>query len=220
MSVRRMVPGDAPSVQSMMLALWPDAGAYDFGDETVFVWQCPDGVLGGFASVSVRPWAEGCDAAPVPYIEGWYVAPRLRGQGIGHAGARVCVLRRNAREDVVRGRARRRVGPERRPRPPRLRLRTALRDVEVLGEEGAERGFLAHVDRIADTIGGASEKVRLSMGTALMGIGKRSAALNKAALKVARDVGPIEFTSASGECEPFDVAKHLTSDRLKEKLGV
>jgi hypothetical protein len=53
-----------------------------------------------------------------------------------------------------------------------------------------------------------------------MGIGKRSAVLNEAALKVARDVGPIEFTSASGECEPFDVAKHLTADRLKEKLGV
>ena len=58
------------------------------------------------------------------------------------------------------------------------------------------------------------------MGAALMGIGKRSAVLNEAALKVARDVGPIEFTSASGECEPFDVVKHLTADRLKEKLGV
>jgi hypothetical protein len=53
-----------------------------------------------------------------------------------------------------------------------------------------------------------------------MGIGKRSAVLNEAALKVARDVGPIEFTSASGACEPFDVVKHLTTDRLKEKLRV
>ena len=84
----------------------------------------------------------------------------------------------------------------------------------------SEEFFLAHVERIADTIGTESEKVRLSMGAALMGIGKRSAVLNEAALKVARDVGPIEFTSASGECEPFDVVKHLTTDRLKEKLGV
>jgi hypothetical protein len=53
------------------LTLWPDSGAYDFSDETVFVWQCPDRKLSGFASVSVRPWAEGCDAAPVPYVEGW-----------------------------------------------------------------------------------------------------------------------------------------------------
>ncbi len=80
--------------------------------------------------------------------------------------------------------------------------------------------FLAHVERIAHTIGTESERVRLAMGTALMGIGKRSAVLNEAALRVAREVGPIEFTSASGGCEPFDVVKHLTADRLRAKLGV
>ena len=80
--------------------------------------------------------------------------------------------------------------------------------------------FLAHVERIADTIAREPDQVRLSMGAALMGIGKRSAGLNEAALRVARAVGPIEFTSASGECEPFDVVKHLTTDRLKEKLGL
>jgi 3-methyladenine DNA glycosylase AlkD len=83
-----------------------------------------------------------------------------------------------------------------------------------------ETFFLAHVERIDDTIDAEPEKVRLAMGAALMGIGKRSAVLNAAALKVARRVGPIEFTSASGECEPFDVAKHLTTDRLREKLGI
>jgi len=83
-----------------------------------------------------------------------------------------------------------------------------------------EAFFLAHVERIAATIATEPERVRLAMGTALMGIGKRSAALNLAALAVARAVGPIEFTSASGACEPFDVAKHLTTERLKEKLGV
>jgi 3-methyladenine DNA glycosylase AlkD len=83
----------------------------------------------------------------------------------------------------------------------------------------SEDFFLAHVERIADTIGTEPEKVRMSMGAALMGIGKRSAVLNEAALKIAREVGPIEFTSASGECEPFDVVRHLTTDRLKEKLG-
>ena len=89
------------------------------------------------------------------------------------------------------------------------------------GKKAPNEGFfLAHVGRIAGTIGKEPEKVRLAMGGALMGIGKRSAVLNAAALEVARDVGPIEFTSASGECEPFDVVKHLTTDRLKEKLGV
>lgn len=84
----------------------------------------------------------------------------------------------------------------------------------------SEEFFLGHVERIAKTIGSESWKVRLSMGAALMGIGKRSAVLNHSALKVARQVGPIEFVSASGDCEPFDVVKHLTTDRLKRKLGV
>jgi 3-methyladenine DNA glycosylase AlkD len=84
----------------------------------------------------------------------------------------------------------------------------------------SEAFFLAHVERIAARIEREPERVRMSMGAALMGIGKRSAKLNAAALAVARKVGPIEFTSASGACEPFDVAKHLTTDRLKEKLGV
>ena len=82
-----------------------------------------------------------------------------------------------------------------------------------------ERYFLDHVAHIGKTIDRESSDVRMAMGAALMGIGKRSAKLNAAALKVAEAVGPIEFESASGKCEPFDVAKHLTTDRLAEKLG-
>jgi 3-methyladenine DNA glycosylase AlkD len=82
-----------------------------------------------------------------------------------------------------------------------------------------ERYFLDHIEHIGTTIYKESSNVRLSMGAALMGIGKRSATLNAAALRVAKAVGPIEFESVSGNCEPFDVAKHLTSDRLAEKLG-
>lgn len=84
----------------------------------------------------------------------------------------------------------------------------------------SEAYFVDHVSRIGSSIDTEPEKVRMAMGAALMGIGKRSAVLNAAALKVARRVGPIEFTSVSGECEPFDVVKHLTTDRLKEKLGI
>lgn len=78
--------------------------------------------------------------------------------------------------------------------------------------------FLKHVEHIGETIDDETPDVRLAMGGALMGIGKRSAGLNAAALEVAESVGPIEFESASGKCEPFDVAKHLTTARLKEKL--
>lgn len=47
MSVRLMRPAELPQVTEMMRALWPDAGFYDFGDETVFVWERPQGALGG-----------------------------------------------------------------------------------------------------------------------------------------------------------------------------
>lgn len=65
-----------------------------------------------------------------------------------------------------------------------------------------------------DTLG------RMSMGGALVGIGKRNKKLNKAALKLARELGPIDFNDGDGNCEPFDTAKHLTSNYLKKKLGV
>lgn len=81
-----------------------------------------------------------------------------------------------------------------------------------------EEFFLAHVRRIDETIDEEDSEVRLAMGAALMGIGKRSRQLNGAALAVAERVGPIEFESASGKCDPFDVAKHLKTDRLRTKL--
>ncbi len=61
---------------------------------------------------------------------------------------------------------------------------------------------------------------RMSMGGALVGIGKRNKKLNKAALKLARELGPIDFNEGSGSCDPFDPIKHLTSDYLKKKLGI
>jgi len=85
MPVRLMRPNEVREVTEMMRALWPDAGDYDFGDETVFVWERSDGQLAGFASFSLRPWAEGCSSMPIPYIEGWWVAPDLRRSGVGRA---------------------------------------------------------------------------------------------------------------------------------------
>lgn len=84
----------------------------------------------------------------------------------------------------------------------------------------SEAFFLTQIQRIVQTIENEPEKVRLAMAAALMGIGKLTATLNAAALAVAQQTGPIAFTSASGNCEPFDVAKHLTTERLKAKLGI
>ena len=61
---------------------------------------------------------------------------------------------------------------------------------------------------------------RMSMGSALMGIGKRNKKLNKAAVRLARKLGPIDFKDNKGNCEPFDIVKHLTSGYLKKKLEI
>lgn len=39
----------------------------------------------GFIELAVRPFADGCDSAPVPHVEGWYVEPGARGRGTGRA---------------------------------------------------------------------------------------------------------------------------------------
>src|SRR3954462_6355474 len=39
----------------------------------------------GFAEVSRRTYAEGCETSPVGFLEGWYVVAARRRQGIGRA---------------------------------------------------------------------------------------------------------------------------------------
>lgn len=39
----------------------------------------------GFIEVSIRPFADGCDSRPIPYVEGWYVEPAARKAGVGRA---------------------------------------------------------------------------------------------------------------------------------------
>ena len=79
--------------------------------------------------------------------------------------------------------------------------------------------FLSTISHINQTIDDESKSVRLSMATALMGIGKRNLTLNKAAINVAERVGAIDFNENGQKCEPFDILKHLTSDYLKQKFA-
>ncbi|MBC8769308.1 DNA alkylation repair protein [Arenibacter sp. BSSL-BM3] len=80
--------------------------------------------------------------------------------------------------------------------------------------------FLQKIQKIHDTYDKEKNIILLSMGGALLGIGKRNTILNVAALKVAKKIGPIPVDSGISKCEPFDVVKHLTSDYLKKKLGI
>ena len=61
-----------------------------------------------------------------------------------------------------------------------------------------EEFFLAHVERIADTIGTESEKVRMSMGAALMGIGAVFGAILTMYTAVATRAGEIATLRALG----------------------
>ena len=80
--------------------------------------------------------------------------------------------------------------------------------------------FLDRIDQILHSYKGEKNIIKAAMGGALMGIGKRNIDLNSAALKVAKKMGPIEIDSGVTKCEPFDVAKHLTSDYIKSKLNI
>ena len=82
-----------------------------------------------------------------------------------------------------------------------------------------ETFFLEHIDQIDKRFSKEVGSVLLSMGGALIGMGKRNRRLNAAALKVARKIGPIKFGSDESNCEPFDVVKHLTSEYITKKLG-
>lgn len=80
--------------------------------------------------------------------------------------------------------------------------------------------FLTRIDEISQLFDQAHHTVQLAMGGALMGMGKRNIILNTSALKVARAIGPIHFETDGRKCDPLDVVKHLTSDYLKNKLGL
>jgi GNAT superfamily N-acetyltransferase len=86
----------------MRSALWPDDGENEHAEEVaaffatetfrwseplllwkVFVAERPDEGLCGFVETSIRPHVDGCSTRPVGYVEGWYVDPDVRRQGIG-----------------------------------------------------------------------------------------------------------------------------------------
>ena len=79
--------------------------------------------------------------------------------------------------------------------------------------------FLERIDHIRDTIRGEEMWVREAMNGALMGIGKRNKKLNKAAIRAAKAIGPVDIDYGDdNSCEPLDVLKHLTSDHLQKKF--
>jgi aminoglycoside 6'-N-acetyltransferase I len=83
MPVRPARDDDRPQVGTWKLELWGEEACPE--GEIVLVWDDGGGALAGFISLTVRPWANGCDSSPVPFVEGWYVAASSRRRGIGRA---------------------------------------------------------------------------------------------------------------------------------------
>ena len=80
--------------------------------------------------------------------------------------------------------------------------------------------LLSRIAHIQKTIHDEEMWVRDAMNGALMGIGKRNSTLNKAAIRAAKAIGPVDVDYGDdNSCEPLDVLKHLTSDWLKKKLA-
>ncbi len=97
MRVRALEARDIDAWAAMRSALWPEADAEELAREAavfftrpylidaVFVAEAPGGDLAGFVELSLRSHADGCSSSPVPYVEGWYVAPKARRKGVGRA---------------------------------------------------------------------------------------------------------------------------------------
>jgi aminoglycoside 6'-N-acetyltransferase I len=93
--VRRIAEADRAEWVRMRHALWPDdSDAHDretrehFESHAqfpiVFVAEV-EGMVVGFLELGQRPYAEGCESSPVPFIEGWFVEPAYHRRGIGRA---------------------------------------------------------------------------------------------------------------------------------------
>jgi aminoglycoside 6'-N-acetyltransferase I len=94
--VRPATAADAAQWLRMRAALWPDGSAAEHAKEIAAWLAGPDTValvaarmdsddLVGLAELSLRPYADGCEDSPVAYLEGWWVDPAVRRQGLGRA---------------------------------------------------------------------------------------------------------------------------------------
>ena len=97
-NIRAVTPADADAWLRMRCDLWPDGSVAEHGAEierflaaelsqplAVLVAVNAAGDVLGFAELSIRPCAEDCVSDRVAYLEGWYVVPAARRQGVGRA---------------------------------------------------------------------------------------------------------------------------------------
>lgn len=92
--IRHVTSADDEEWLRMRCALWPDnandhrAEIAEFlrgeASEPLAALLATRGTRAvGFAELSIRAYAEGCHSGNVAFLEGWYVEPDMRHQGVG-----------------------------------------------------------------------------------------------------------------------------------------
>lgn len=100
MTIRQATPGDLPAFTRLALLLWPDNQPDELAAEQAHLLRHPeaavflaeaDGEAIAFAQCQLRhDYVEGCETAPVGYLEGVFVAEGRRRQGIAAALLSAC----------------------------------------------------------------------------------------------------------------------------------
>ena len=94
--IRAAVPADAVPWRRLRASLWPGTPVVEHETDIMrFFWSSGtdaaclvaevDGTIVGFIELAIRGHAEGCETDRVGYVEGWYVEPGRRRQGVGRA---------------------------------------------------------------------------------------------------------------------------------------
>lgn len=98
MHIRPATPDDADAWLRMRRALWPDdpGNTHEAEVARFFAEELPrlnavllaidarDEAI-GFAELSIRSHADGCESERIAYLEGWFVEPGARRRGVGAA---------------------------------------------------------------------------------------------------------------------------------------
>lgn len=93
--IRRLAAPDREAWLRLRLALWPREDSSGFDEDIRGMLADPEAMpafgafdgerLVGLAEAGERPWGDGCKTAPVGWLEGIYVDPDYRRQGVGRA---------------------------------------------------------------------------------------------------------------------------------------
>jgi aminoglycoside 6'-N-acetyltransferase I len=92
LKIRRVTKKDKSQWVALRAQLWPRAELDQLRDEVdkmledidwgIFIAE-HEGKIVGFIECSIRDKAPACETNRIGYIEGWFVAPQFRNQGVG-----------------------------------------------------------------------------------------------------------------------------------------